>query len=120
MTKEHQRSAFAEALGWTEVCKNEIYANEPTGLPPRYAGKPGGTVMRCAIPNIDDLNIIHEAVESLRGNQFHYVDYPHQLFKVVSGMDWTGDVGYFFFCLVNATAAQRREAFLKTVGKWVE
>lgn len=120
MKPEQQRIAIAEACGWT---KEYIHGN---GIDDEVWIHP--TTQKCWLAELDvlpdylnDLNEMHKAVESLRENQFHYVDYPRQLFKVVSGIEWTGDVGYFFFCLVNATAtaAQRAEAFLRTLSLWV-
>jgi hypothetical protein len=68
---------------------------------------------RCAetrkhIPNYTaDLNACHEAVNSLSGGQ--YVNWVFAL-EEICGMP----TGY------NATARQRCEAYLKTIGKWIE
>ncbi len=67
---------------------------------------------------LNDLNAMHEAEKVLRENQFNFVDYPNQLFKVVTGRKWDGDMGYFMFNYTNATAAQRAEAFLRTLNLW--
>lgn len=75
---------------------------------------------KCAPDYTIDLNAMHEAECSLRQNQFHCVHYPHELFKVITGHKWEADMGYFFFVIVNATAIQRAEAYLRVKGKWVD
>jgi hypothetical protein len=68
---------------------------------------------------LNDLNAMHEAEKVLRQNQFHFVDYYGTLFRVVSRSEtYEGNIGYFGFELVTATASQRAEAFLRTIGKW--
>lgn len=110
MTPEQQRIAIAEACGWVpDVRGNGIW----------YAPKEHGPKQ---LPDyLNDLNAMHEAEKVLRQNQFHFVDYYGNLFKVISGKShYDGDIGYFGFELVNATASQRAEAFLRTIGRWIE
>jgi hypothetical protein len=87
-----------------------------------YKSSVHGRILPCINGNIfDDLNAMHEAEETLRNNQFHYVDYSRQLFRVISGTDLDKDgLGYFGFSFISAPARQRAEAFLKTIGKWKE
>lgn len=54
-----------------------------------------------------DLNAMHEAEEHLRGNQF--LRYAEMLDDII------GSLGG-----IRATARQRAEAFLRTLGKWEE
>jgi len=68
----------------------------------------------------NDSNAMHAVIEGLRDNQFHYAEYARQLFFVVSGKEWGGDMGYFFFNYANATARQKAEAFLRTISLWTE
>lgn len=73
-----------------------------------------------------DLNAIHEAVSLLRttGDQFTWLRYDRDLFYVLwkraPGLtEETYHLGSVHsFEQVNATAAQRCEALLRTIGKW--
>jgi hypothetical protein len=62
------------------------------------------------LPNYHgDLNAMHEAEE---------------IIKIIEG-EWGGYCGYLvkgnsWFTVVDATAAQRAEAFLRTIGQWEE
>ena len=70
-------------------------------------------------PDCHDLNAMHEVEKTLRENQFHFASYLRELWKVVHpNVEWIGELGYIGFDFVNATARQRAEAFLKTIGKW--
>ena len=112
MKPDLQRIAIARHMGWN-VNKEQL------GGVFIYRDNKGR--MQATLPDyLNDLNAMHEAEKVLRQNQFHYVDFPHELFKVITGKKWDGDMGYFFFSITNATAAQRAEAFLRTIGKWVE
>ena len=96
MTPEKQRIAIAEACGRGDygTRMNGWHDDQIKGLP----------------DYLHDLNAMHEAEKVLRE--------PDQ---VVSYMEWLGmcydDSGYKTW-LVAATAPQRAEAFLRTVGKW--
>ncbi|HEU4344027.1 MAG TPA: hypothetical protein VFU31_20930 [Candidatus Binatia bacterium] len=62
----------------------------------------------------NDLNAMHEAVCSL-----HSADrgcWALELKKLVRGIDIDGEP--FLDSVANATARQRAEAFLRTLGKW--
>jgi len=134
MTPEEQRIAIAEACGWKwwKHTKSEtfIFAHpdrdkasldsdcmqwercEKTPTPPHFVSMSG-------TPDyLNDLNAMHEADGFLRKNQFHAVDYPHWLFKVVSGLEWKGDMGYFMPNFTMASAPERAEAFLRTLNLW--
>ncbi len=108
MNPEQQRIAIAEAVGkWHSGWPHE-YMNQADRL--RH------------IPDyLDDLNAMHEAMAHLEPDQ---VD---QFAAELSGIvlenrekywwDLTSnEVGH----VANATAAQRAEAFLRTIGKWEE
>ncbi len=105
MTPESQRIAIAEACGLSEIgwmYETLMHAGTGTFLDvPEY---------------LTDLNAMHEAEKALNHNMSaHYAD---QLCLLV-GIDWNSDAEFDeFFKLSNATAAQRAEAFLKTIGKW--
>ena len=102
MTNEQINVAIAQACGWTILKKPlsgfgfAAYAKEPNGDP-----SPG-------IPEYcDDLNAMHEAEDELSGNQ--YMVYALMLDAVEGSLFG-----------IRATARQRAEAFLKTLGKWEE
>lgn len=91
--------AIAEACGWEVKVK-------------KYLAKPpnGEWQYRDKIPNYcNDLNAMHEA-EKILSDESH-ADYACELVKTIRrNGEW--------FESVSATAAQRAEAFLKTINKW--
>lgn len=95
MSPEDQRIAIAEACGWkSRLIEGERDPSQDSWTsPPDY---------------LNDLNAMHEAEKTL--------DYDQRSAFVVrlSVMMNNG----FEFC--HATAAQRAEAFLRTIGKWQE
>jgi hypothetical protein len=97
MTNEQINIAIAEVCGWG------VFANtRPTDLP----------------DYCNDLNAMHEGERSL--NSQHVQDYTLNLLSVTNndGTRFHGTLGCFAH--VHATARQRAEAFLKTIGKWEE
>lgn len=67
---------------------------------------------------LHDLNAMHEAEKSL--NEKQQEEYFYELFGVC-GIDPTEPAApVLIFKALHATAAQRREAFLRTIGKWEE
>ena len=90
MTDQQINAAIAEACGW-------IYFDgwqHPDGrnFPPDYT---------------QDLNAMHEAEELLKGKQFGAYGIA---LNDIEGSLWG----------IRATARQRAEAFLRTLGKWEE
>jgi len=109
MTEEQQRIAIAETCEfinvrmWGESCIASIGMNAE--------GKYWGSI---GIPDyLNDLNAMHEAEKTL--SQKDKREYAYQLNGgyYTSGLDDTFDI-------VHATAAQRAEAFLKTIDKWIQ
>jgi hypothetical protein len=107
MNKEKQRIAIAEACGWTQI--------EPCtccdGVSRGYQPTPGAHKKH--LPDyLNDLNAMHEAETVLsRGENYNQ----------------TGGFGRYKTALaevcdeqhpIDATATQRAEAFLRTIGKW--
>lgn len=96
MTPEAQRIAIAEACGtmrWS-------YA-----LPKKCVG--------ASVPDyLNDLNAMHEAEKVLTEDQRE--QYLNSLYKVCNPASMLNDA----WNLNCATAAQRAEAFLRTIGKW--
>ena len=113
MKEEQQRIKIAEACGWTAEQNSNGYW--------RAVNKKHGNavelwlseqnVWSVGIPDyLNDLNAMHEAEKVLTGYQ-QTVTYSDNLTKIV---------GYHTFDSAHATAAQRAEAFLKTLGLWEE
>jgi len=99
MTDDQIDERIAEACGWTEVGECENGGFRLRGFPPnRYEAH------RKPIPNYcNDLNAMHEAEKALTVEQWHdYVNFMPSRWE----------------CAVHATARQRAEAFLRTLGKW--
>jgi hypothetical protein len=101
MTDQQQRIAIAEACGWSEI--SDWKAAGINGL------HPSGQWTE-VIPNYtSDLNAMHEAEKVLTAEQRR--SYVNCIFNLPVSE-----------CESNtfATAAQRAEAFLRTIGKWEE
>lgn len=106
MNPEAQRIAIAEACGAT-VYRVKISKYNPKGLRTRTL---------CMLPDyLNDLNAMHEAEKELREPQV--MAYILKLRDIVERIDDTGENG-IEMTLIHLTAAQRAEAFLRTIGKW--
>lgn len=109
MTPERQRIVIAEACGWTE------YQAHRDRVGYWYRNSHGGLEIGRDILN--DLNAMHEARKSLTLRQS--VDYCAELAGVIlrkAGLDPNGHCG--IVPMLNATASEQAEAFLRTIGKW--
>lgn len=110
MSPEAQRIAIAEACGWDEESARR-------GFETTIREQDGYTYSQIStkLPDyLNDLNAMHEAVKSLPQNlKPRYFAY---LCAIVSGA--ISLHGYAE--ATEATAAQRCEAFLKTIEKWEE
>jgi hypothetical protein len=106
MTDEQINAAIAEACGWKAVC-----VDGDSGF---YKGFDNGAELRPDFPDYcTDLNAMNEAEKMLapkNWNRFSekWWNYYHHLVD--------GDV----YKTIHATARQRAEAFLRTLGKWEE
>ena len=113
MNKEEQRIAIAEACGWRDIHTFREYDGTCV-IDGVYKNNPDG--FRTIIPDyLNDLNAMHEAEKVLTVSQ--HSDYICQLYYKTMGLgkgicDWQK--------LAGATAAQRAEAFLKTLNLWKE
>jgi hypothetical protein len=102
MTDEQINEAIALYLGWRGVVSDPILG--VMGVPP--VGN------ECDIPRIKnamwtkDLNAMHEAEKTLADANMYVMEY--HIKAMVKGH------GFYF----HATARQRAEAFLRTLGKW--
>jgi hypothetical protein len=102
MSPTMQRIAIAEACGWTHTKT----INNPDETP--YGRHPDSNE-KWALPlpdYLNDLNAMHEAEKTLSDDNLK--SYRGWLVVVCNGEHW------------RATAAQRAEAFLRTIDKWEE
>jgi hypothetical protein len=107
MNPEQQRIAIAEACGWKNV---DAGAGRVWGFTTRHKGTPSESDVCVDVPNYPfDLNAMHEAEKVL-------TDKAHEEFRL-NLYDLLGDDSRL---IVSATASQRAEAFLRTIGKWEE
>jgi len=130
MTREAQRIAIAEACGW----ESRKTVQEAHGLyyhPILHQAKiaQGSAVWKarekmelpmdsCGLPDyLGDLNAVAEAEKTLDNLPFHqgWQSYEYNLLKIVGHESFSI---WGVKALLCATAAQRGEAFLRTVGKW--
>lgn len=103
MNPEQQQIAIAKAHG-------RVQRPDGSWFP---IGKDYGSA---GIPNYPfDLNAMHEVESILNADQM--VSYDYQLDRVVGNGRQGLNIEYFLW---SATAAQRAEAFLRTIGKWEE
>lgn len=131
MSPEAQRIAIAEACGWTNpthprtlahaketkldtVCGEPISVDNEWWLSPNnYFGRINDYGSGRPIPGTDylnDLNAMHEAEKVLNNAQLW--EYHHRLHELKS---FGGNNHWKTF---RATAAQRAEAFLRTLNFW--
>ena len=118
MSPEAQRIAIAESVGWTEI--SDWSAN---GINGKHPTEPWVKV----IPDyLNDLNAMHEVEKTLTDEQrkvfvknlniyhpsadIHYPD--------TNARHYFSELRTEVFSLVHTTAAQRAEAYLRTIGKW--
>lgn len=101
MTDDEINKAIAEACGWILTAMNWWFKDgEYFALPPNYC---------------NDLNAMHEAEKVLTAGSWKEVihatnRYTNELCKVLGCLDTA------LFQFAHATAAQRAEAFLRTIN----
>ena len=101
MSDEQINIAIAEARGWEPLPEGHFHPDNPLGQ---------------TMPNYcNDLKAMHEAEKMLTERQWD--EYERVLRLVCDGCSYYEGAGKE---LLNATAAQRAEAFLRTLGKWEE
>jgi hypothetical protein len=126
MTPEAQRIAIAEFCGWSRSNTRDytIYGLVRRGSPvygestrvPAYT-KRGAHCRAENLPNyLNDLNAMNEAEEKLHASFQQSEMFVHRIEQVVYKTKSSG-IG-IKFATINATAAQRAEALLRTIGKW--
>lgn len=72
---------------------------------------------------LNDLNAMHEVENTLNDHNARY-DYATALARVTIGEEFDDEGfspnGFGYFAVLQATAAQRAEAYLRTIGKWID
>lgn len=121
MTTEQQRIKIAEACGWTGIANygDGIVKGFPEGLPTPY------NCHRSDVPDyLNDLNAMHEAEKVLiaQGLTEDYTDHLERICYIeraeISFESYQEGVGWGHNEWFHATAAQRAEAFLRTLNIW--
>ena len=121
MKPEQQQIAIAKEHGWKEIrAEVDWLPGELTGIftwpHPTDAEKTKYFINRKPVPNYPfDLNAMHEVENILNADQM--VSYDYHLDRVVGNGRQGLNIEYFLW---SATASQRAEAFLRTIGKWEE
>ena len=114
MNPEQQRIAIAEACGWTKLHQPIPSIDNLHGITPN-----GNKSIYVPVPDyLNDLNAMHEAEKIL--NEKQAVWYLQKLTQVRFKAGVSGMIGCMIDKTVFATASQRAEAFLRTIGKWKE
>ena len=116
MKPEAQRIAIAKACGWTEIEPQRLTSGGGDYFTGKFHGLRKDGSRDYFVPDYpNDLNAMHEAENNLEG--MNKAEFAVQLCRV-AGKDWPNGIGGGSFTHVHATAAQRAEAFLRTVKKW--
>jgi hypothetical protein len=112
MKPEQQRIAIAEACGWKNADHPDaMKLKQGWTMPEKWCMDPKGVLrFNHHRPDyLNDLNAMHEAEKVL-------LDDREAAFR---GWLWLAHGQPELRCaIVHATAAQRAEAFLRTIGKW--
>ena len=106
MTDEQINVAIAEACGWNECRLVAKVVLSTLRDPVAYGIPPNGTYEIACLNYASDLNAMHEAEATLSEDQ---------LWRMAREIERNDEQWYF-----RATARQRAEAFLRTLGKWEE
>jgi len=115
MSPEAQRVAIAEACGWTIWSFTGTHGDEVW-----WSHANGVSKLRDNPPDyLSDLNAIHEVEKVLRTNPDYMRLHAWNVYCQHLGFYLTDRNVYDNNC-IHTTAAQRAEAFLRTIGKWVE
>lgn len=124
MTPEKQRVAIAEVCGWSDIHPRTRKGNrDPNGVR-NYGYHP----MMCEwdtmgkaytqIPNyLNDLNAMAEAEKVLKNDELAYQDHLAAIVESGDASTYWWEACHYRHRLITATAAQRAEAFLRTINK---
>lgn len=117
MRNDEINRAVAEALGWTAIELSDVWELTDPPEPPRVLCglRPDGKLR--AVPDYaEDLNAIVVAEKAAFASSTQWVDFAFNLLNVLQAAEMSVSDG--MTCVLQATAHQRAEAFLRTMGKW--
>ena len=115
MTPDQQQRAIEKACGW--IRESGVMRYDGGEFPWTIWRKDGKT--HNSFPDyLNDLNACHEMEKVLNYEQM--IDYSRHVGKAVTSHLPASRAAWMDFKLINATAAQRAEAFLRTLGLWQE
>jgi len=118
MTPEEQRIAIAEACGWKRIAPFKV-GREKCDWPVWEKDGKRASILTSTLPDyLNDLNAMHEVEKIL--NEKEQVWYLQKLTQVRFREGIGGMIGCMIDKIAFATAAQRSEAFLRTIKKWKE
>ena len=111
MTPEQQRIAIAEWMGWqyswTLLSGTKLYSRDQQELAEYH------------LPDyVNDLNAIHEAEKRIPEDQT--MIYGLHINEIMLKDFESGNKKEHAICDWYATASQRAEALLRTIGKWID
>jgi hypothetical protein len=119
MSDEQINIAIAEACGWKEIQSSHApveFGRRPHGW---KRTEHGNRTLETQIPDYcNDLNAMHEAGETLDNDFYFAVNLYHLIIPQGDQYDDHTITWSIANKLIRATARQRAEAFLKTLGKW--
>ena len=123
MNPEQQRIAIAEACGWRKGDLRPSWCH-PDNWSMAKNGSYEVWVSQDKLPDyLNDLNAMHDA-EKVLWDTGKAMEFTNRLVGIVClarGFRWDkGTEDDHLMCLSHATASQRAEAFLRTIGKWEE
>ncbi len=120
MNSDKQRAAIAEYCGWKDV-RGHMGIPPENGMLfpyPEHHEEDWRLKPFRGIPDyLNDLNAMHEAEKMFSNPQWQ--EYGYQLEHSMLGMPASLTL-HDLATVAHATAAQRAEAFLKTIKKWEE
>jgi hypothetical protein len=119
MNDKEINRAIAEHLGWRWFDHPDTRERTKTfTLSDKWVLNPAGElVFPHSVPNYcGDLNAMHEAEEAAFGSSNLWAAFLFKLLDAVGASGMPSLDG--MTCLLQATARQRSEAFLRVVGKW--
>lgn len=127
MKPDKQRIAIAEYCGWTNCHIGSPSAGGAVDRPGRPVGTPPDRKYTCELPNYTGcLNAMYEAEKRNFIGPREWGQYCDTL-RWVMAQFVERKCGFGSCCgimcleaAVGATAAERAEAFLRTIGKWEE
>jgi hypothetical protein len=120
MDPQLQRFAIADILGYTKTKHESEGFGGPGSVYVDNGWERNGVFLRKLPDYLNDLNAMHEAEKVLSANDL--VVYAAHLTRGRPIWDVMPNDEHFPICpeAIRATAAQRAEAFLRTLNKWTD